>query len=263
MNLAELQEALVLDVTGRRSGGAALAAEVSCDGGGHTDARLDIYRDNVAGAHRSALSAAFPVVRQVLGKLYWEQLVRAEIPTYGSQSPDLHSYGAFMPELLATLLRKREELSDYAYLGELARLEWLVHKTRFCADEPVFDWQSFLASSTAVQGDVILVTSKKLTLFDSEYAVDGVWQSHHLAESKSLPAAPDGIHCSISRGRSFAVRVARVSAQETIMLRALQKGRSLNELHAEMDCEIDFIVRCLFEWIQQGHITGHADSARV
>ena len=70
MTLDELQAAFVLDVTGRGDGKAALAREVLFAAGVHAEARLDIYRDNVAGAHHGALDVAFPVVRAVLGDRY-------------------------------------------------------------------------------------------------------------------------------------------------------------------------------------------------
>jgi hypothetical protein len=263
VTLDELQEAFVLDVTRRTDGNAALAGKVSFAAGVHAEIRLDIYRDNVIGAHRGALDVAFPVVREVLGDRYWEQLLIAEIPTYGTRSPDLHSYGAFMPELLTTLIHERKELSNYRYLAELARLEWIVHETQFCADEPVFDWLAFKAISPASQGNLILVTSKTLTLFDSEYAVDGVWHAHQLTESYPLPPAPDGIQCCISRGRAFDVRVARVSAQEATMLKAIQRGSSLDELRAGTECETDVIVQQLFAWIKHGYVVGFSGISRV
>ena len=175
---------------------------------------------------------------------------------FGTQSPDIHTYGAFIPELLGTLIQERTELLDYGYLAELARLEWIVHETQFCADEPGFDWLAFEAVSPVAQCDAKLLTSKTLTLFDSDYAVDAVWHSHQQIEGVSLAPAPDGMQCCISRGRSFDVRVARVSEQEAIMLRALQHGTTLNEFHAKTGRGIDVIIQQLFAWIEHGYVVG-------
>ena len=164
MSLAAVQAALVSAATGRDAPDAALLASVRAHRNASADERLAAYRANIKGAHLQALDQAYPVLREVLGPRYWRQLLEAELPFYGSPSPDLNGYGDFIPALLREAQPRRPELGDLPYLESLATLEWQVHRARLAADDDVFDWEAFAMLPGERQAQARVLRSKALSL---------------------------------------------------------------------------------------------------
>jgi len=218
--------------------------------------RLNAYRANVVESHLNALDNAFPVVRKVLGARYWRQLLRSEISVYGSHSQDLHSYGSFVPELLRNAQCRQSELSEYGYLGDLAELEWIVHRTQFVADEQSFDWNAFRLLSAQEQSRAVLSTSATLSIFQSEYPIDRVWHVHRTSPPPELPDSTDEIMCCVHRDASFNVQLTRLTKRQTNRLKMLQLGTSLTELEAAIEIDQEGIVLELFDWIERGYVVG-------
>ena len=83
-------------------------------------ANLAIYRNNASSTFRTALELTFPVVRRRVGDDYFRQLARHYRQRFPSRSGDLHWVG---PRLRG-LPRRLSAGGEYAWLADLARLEW-------------------------------------------------------------------------------------------------------------------------------------------
>ena len=83
-------------------------------------ANLGIYRNNSDWQFRSALAASFPVLKKRVGDEYFRQLAFHYRAGHPSRSGDLHWVGRDFAGFLAVHLRD----GDYAWLADLARLEW-------------------------------------------------------------------------------------------------------------------------------------------
>ena len=81
---------------------------------------LSIYRNNTAISFRSALESSFPVVRRRVGDDYFRQLSAQYRARFPSRSGDLHWIGRDFSAFLLEHLHG----SEYAWLADLARLEW-------------------------------------------------------------------------------------------------------------------------------------------
>jgi hypothetical protein len=218
------------------------------------DERIKAYRANVRGAHLNALDQVFQVIREVLGARYWRQLLEEEIEAFASTSPDLHTYGEFVPSLLQTAQESRPELKDFPYLRDLATLEWHAHCARFALDDPQFNWKAFSALDPDLQSRVILRPGRALKVFHSRYPVDIIWHAHQAtaaaAPESGLPA-PICIH----RVNRFDVTVTRLSLENANLLEAIANGISLDELYDQEKLrQSEAIVRQLYDWIQRGWI---------
>ncbi|MDE0153252.1 MAG: DNA-binding domain-containing protein [Gammaproteobacteria bacterium] len=251
MNLAELQTKMLEAVTQTGSADPGLDSLIPPARGIRSEMRLDAYRSNIRGAHLEALDAAYPVTREVLGLRYWRQLLAQEIPAFGSQSPDLHEYGDFLPELLSRVQESRKELADFGYLSELAQLEWQVHLARFKAPDPDFDWVAFQALESDQQMRVQFTLSHALHLMWFSQPVDALWHSHQENDLVLPPQSP--VTCCIHRQKSFDVAVTRLSNSEQELLEALGEGQCLEALPAG---DSQATVQTLFDWIQIGWISG-------
>ena len=235
--------------TGHDTPATALLASVRAHGNASADERFAAYHANVRGAHLQALDNAFPVLREVLGPRYWRQLLQQSLHCYASPAADLNDYGEFVPGLLQDAQRERPELRDLPYLAALANLEWRVHRARFAADDPAFDWGAFATMPAEQQAQTRLRYSNAFSLLAFNYPVDAIWRSHHGIDSNDDDG--DECFCCVHRAGRFDVGVTRVSAGEYTELEALA-ATTIGELQAGNDA----LAQRIFGWIQRGWITG-------
>lgn len=257
MTWRERQAALFDVALGDAAAARRLAPDVR-EGAIAADRRLDVYRSLVAEAHLESLSSTFPVVAAVLGDRYWHQLVRASWPRPGSDDADLGRYGAFVPALLASAVAAQPELADYAYLPELASLEWSVHEAESRTGGPLFDWGAFAALPAEEQERRTLLPHPALTLLRLEAPVDEVWRRHRAPERASAETPPGRrLACAVHPEGRFGVGVARVTPEALPLLESILTGASLASLAAEHAALPDLMER-LHGYIGDGWIAGIA-----
>ncbi|MCJ7452651.1 MAG: DNA-binding domain-containing protein, partial [Steroidobacteraceae bacterium] len=123
LSLAELQarfaSALRAGDTQPNDDAAGFAACIVDDGLAPAS-RLQVYRNNVSAMFTTALARSYPVLRQRVGEGYFAKLVAEYRSDHPSRSGDLHWIGRCFPEWI----RARMAGTDYAWLADLARLEW-------------------------------------------------------------------------------------------------------------------------------------------
>ena len=100
-----------------------------------TERRLAIYRANVEAAANKALSAAYPVIRQVVGGARFDDLARAYQRHAPSRSGDLNGLGSMFADFIAD----DDGARLLPYLPDLARLEWAAHRAYGAADAEALD----------------------------------------------------------------------------------------------------------------------------
>lgn len=82
--------------------------------------RFDVYRNNMASSLIEALEATYPVVKQLVGKAFFQTASKLYIQQDPPSSPVIHEYGGTFPEFLESF----EPAAVIHYLGDVARLEW-------------------------------------------------------------------------------------------------------------------------------------------
>ncbi len=83
-------------------------------------ARVQVYRNNVRAMFTGALERTYPVLRQRVGEGYFAKLAAEYRIDHPSRSGDLHWIGRHFAEWISI----RMAGTDYAWLADLARLEW-------------------------------------------------------------------------------------------------------------------------------------------
>ncbi len=83
-------------------------------------ARVQVYRNNARAMFTGALERTYPVLRQRVGEGYFERLAAEYRRDYPSRSGDLHWIGRHFAQWIGA----RMAGTDYAWLADLARLEW-------------------------------------------------------------------------------------------------------------------------------------------
>ncbi len=108
------------------------AAAWAVDDGIPAAARLRVYRNNSQAMFEQALQLTYPVVHGRVGHDYFRQLAHHFRNAHPSRTGDLHDVGRPFPGFLAWHLAG----TSYAWLAELAALEWAVAEAGVAADSP-------------------------------------------------------------------------------------------------------------------------------
>jgi hypothetical protein len=160
--------------------------------------RLAIYRNNLREGFRKTLALEFPVIERLVGDAYFRQLALEFQARHPSRSGDLHHVGA----PFASYLTQRFADTKYAYLVDLARLEWAREQALVAADAPplgpgrlrVFDPESYGALQCTLHPACALVSSA--------YPILRIWQMHQPgAQLQNIDPSSGGENVLVHRGR--------------------------------------------------------------
>lgn len=185
-------------------------------------ARLDVYRNNARETFRKTLAAAYPVVQRLVGDACFRGIAARFMREFPSRAGDLGRYGAE----LATLLDVYYRDTEYAYLADVARLEWACAEVETAAHEVPFDLLA-LGSVRDEEHAALRFTLRPAARFvSSRYPVLAIWEANQ---------TPDGARVSLSSGgdrvlvlrRSGAIGLHRLDAGTFAFARSLADGETL------------------------------------
>jgi len=221
--------------------------------------RVALYRGNVIAAWEKALANAYPVVRALVGDEFFAALARAYGRAYPSVSGDLNRFGAHLAKFVAAF----EHTQSLPYLGDVAALEWAVHRAHYAADAIV------LTRERVVTLPPVDLLSAHFGLhpacfgIDSPFPIARIWQAH---QPRTKVALPDSLDC-----REFAlvvrpgwrVEVLVSSAGEIAALAHVCSGKDVEVVIAaglEADPGFDF-PKTLVRWLDFGILTEERSSS--
>ena len=230
------------------AGDAALAPLLKGD-----TARVGIYRGNLHAHWRRALASAYPVLRQLVGDAFFDDLA----PVYGrahpAQDPDLNRFGAALPDFLAGFA----PAAGYPYLPDVARLEWAVHEAWFAPDDARRVPAAALGGLAPAAFEAArAVVHPSLRLHASGWATAALWHAHQ-PDGPPFPAVLRTGTCARVLRARFAVDVRTVGAAEHAALACLVAGGTFGAaLDAAFDLDGDFDVAAhLGRWLGEGSVT--------
>jgi hypothetical protein len=185
-------------------------------------ANLAIYRNNTAAAFRSALEIGFPVLRRRVGDDYFRQLAHHYQERFPSRSGDLHWVGRDFAEFLQSHLAG----GDYAWLADLARLEW----ARECAAienvAPAVGPAALSEIASAELEHVVFGLQPSLRLVESPYPVFSVWLANQVENAPPVDQSTGG-ECGMVRARPDGVEISILAPDLFSYLSALAAGATL------------------------------------
>ena len=202
------------------------------------DRRLAIYRGNMVAAADKALSSAYPVIRQVVGTEFFHGLAREFQRGTPSTSGDLTEFGASFHAFLETF----EHVQAMPWLGDLARLEWAVHRAYGAADAP--DWDAAALGTVAPddQAAIRFQWAPGTALVTSRFPIVRVWTIHQPGYAGEFSVSWECTETALVARRGFVVDVAECAAGDAVFLEASLAGAPLGdaaatalELHPDFD----------------------------
>ncbi len=217
----------------------------------HADGRLAIYRANMVAAADKALSAAYPVIRQVVGDEFFEGLAREYQRGTPSTSGDLGEFGATFDAFLADF----EHVQDMPWLPDLARLEWAAHRAYGAADAPDWDAASLGTVEPDQQDAIRFAWSPGLAIVRSRWPVVHVWTIHQPAHDAEFAVDWNVPETALVARAGFAVMVTACASADADFIEASLRGAPLGEAAAAtLDNHPDFDL---------GALLGRAFAARL
>ncbi len=170
--------------------------------------RLDVYRNTVLASLTEALADAFPVVCRLVDERFFRYAAAAFIRAHPPEQACLSVYGEKLPDFLAAFPPCRE----LAYLPDVARLEWLMHRAAFAEDARPLSPSAL--SDVGEPERLVLALDPSLGLLSSAWPVDRIWRANRRG-------ADGAEHIDLSSGGAR-LEVRRVA--DDVVLRSLDAG---------------------------------------
>ena len=257
MNLAETEFLLSACLTPRCSATQQTRAQqlIRTDGHIPPELALLIYGNNVSGARVKSLVAAYPACFRILGEVCFNNLAHRFIEHTPSVQPDLNHYGAAFSDFLDEWTQSQASFSDYRYLGDLARLEWLCHTAYYAEDDPQFDFRALAKASQGAQEACCFQLGHSVGLLQSDYPVMAIRETNlSTSEATAVQAVELPEHLVVSRP-AFQIRVERIDALTFEVLASCQEGMTLGHITSTNQDYTRMIPEILPGLIQHGWIT--------
>lgn len=223
--------------------------------------RLGLYRGNLLAAWRKALGNAFPVVQALVGEEFFAALAREYGHAQPSASGDLNRYG----DRFAAFIAGFEHTRKLAYLGDVAALEWSVHRAHYAADAiPLSRHQlarllphELLAARFGIH--------PACSWLASAYPVAQIWLAHQRGTDVALPTCLDASETALIARPRWRVEVVRADAGEIAALNALRAGATLETaIEAALVAQPGFdFARALPRWLDLSLLIASPAAARI
>lgn len=136
--------------------------------------RIAVYRNAVRANQRGALAAAFPVVEQMVGTAFFNEAADRNLAAHPSGSGDLHDLGATFPDFL----REYSHAAELPYLGDLAALEWALHRAFHAADVAPVGVEALAAVPADALDRLVLVPTPGCAQIASVWPILTLWRAH-------------------------------------------------------------------------------------
>jgi hypothetical protein len=229
------------------TGDATLLAGIREDGVAAA-ARLNVYRNNAHAVFRTSLERTFPVLARRVGDGYFRRLASEYRTDHPSRSGDLHWVGSAFP----SWLERRLAGSEYAWLADLARLEWACEEVLVAADAAPIGLDALAAFRPEDLAGLSLGLQPALRCVHSAYPVWSVWRSNQPDGSGgAVDLALGAEHVVVTRAADRPVLHLRPET-EVRFVAALAAGQRLAAALEQSGLPVDGLAEALAWLFQYG-----------
>jgi hypothetical protein len=222
------------------------------------DLALNIYGNNISGALIKALTAAYPACLRILGERCFNGIAHRFIEHIASDQPDLNQYGATFSEFLDDWTEMQKLFSEYRYLGDLARLEWLCHTAYYAQDDSPFDFMAFSTASRNSQECLRFRLGHSIGLLQSVYPVMKIREANLEEGNAAQVDAGDLPEYLVVSRPEARPQVERVDATSFLVLTACMKDMMLRDIVGIGRLQENTLAEVLPRLIQRRWITDYS-----
>jgi hypothetical protein len=182
---------------------------------------LSVYAGNVRSNFTDSLISSYPVIQHLVGEDYFLQAVRGFHAGHPSLSGDLQAAGTRFAQYLSQLHGDDE----YRYLGDVARLEWLVQETLLAPAHDPLDLAKVGRVAPTAYDELLFQLHPAARLFASEFPCLAIWEANTGGAAEppliDLGAGPDRLLLLRHGGE---LKFHRLSRGELAFLQSLHAG---------------------------------------
>jgi len=131
--------------------------------------RLNVYKNNTHALLRDLLKDAFPVTTILLGEEFMAYAAHEFVAAAPPEGGDMNSYGRDFPDFLGHM----PNVNKFAYVPDVARLEWLAREAYLSPRGPAISGQDLNAIPDPMTLQLYL--QPHLYLLRSGWPVDKLW----------------------------------------------------------------------------------------
>jgi hypothetical protein len=225
------------------------AMPVPKDVKGTADKRYAIYRNNVTVGLVRAMEANFPAIRKLLGAEYFVGLAREFVQAHPPRSPLMFFYG----DGFADFLQLQDDLVEYPYLADVARLEQKWRLSYHEQDAPCLSSDEIAGLNETQLSDLRLTSHPAFALLESPYAVHAIFKANRRDDDLEISSLNTPEYVVITRPQ-FNVETQTVSKGTYVFLSLLSEGQSLGEAADkafEVDPDLD-LAHCISTFLAAG-----------
>jgi len=189
-------------------------------------ARLGVYRNNARETFRKTLAAAYPVLQRLVGELCFRGIAEHFMREFPSRAGDLGRFGAELAMLLDIYYRD----TAFAYLVDVARLEWAVAEVETAADALPLDLLQLTAVAENEHPALKFAMRPAVRFVSSRHPVLSIWEANQVHDVVPVDLASGAEHVLVMR-RGGGVRLHRLDSGAFAFARSLADGESLADAH--------------------------------
>ena len=187
------------------------------------DERLGVYRNNVTASLTASLQSIFPVVCRLVDARFFAYAAQEFIRSSPPAAPCLAEYGGAFADFLSAFPPCRE----LAYLTDVARLEWALHRAASAPETTALGLAALQQVPTERAPRLTFRLAPSYAYIVSSWPVDRIWQANRAAgdgDTVSLDAG--GLQVEIRRHRGE-VEMRRLPPAVFAFRGALASGQPL------------------------------------
>jgi hypothetical protein len=222
--------------------------------------RLRIYRNNYLANSGEALAAVYPATLRLIGADFFRQAAGRYAREVRSTSGDIRRYGGSFPDFLASL----EDLANFPYLRDVARLEWAWHRAFHSESANPLDLLALRNIAPEDYPALRFRLQPAARLLASDYPILRIWQVN-LEEwqgDQTVDLGEGGVNLLILR-RENSVTVETLPPADYRLLESLNLGDRLAKAIADgLAAEPDFdFGGALARFVSRGVLVGFSTDA--
>ena len=159
---------------------------------------VQVYQNNARETYRKALLASYPVIERLVGEDCFRGLAQKYMRDYPSTSGDLQNFVVAFPKFLFELYGD----SDFAYLPDVARLEWAAEEVQLAGESERIDLDALSRLDPGRYANVRFSRSKSARLVCSPYPILSIWKTNQLQSTRSGSRCRPGLRLGTSRRKT-------------------------------------------------------------
>ncbi len=216
---------------------------------------MDVYKNNLHLQAQQVIENTFPTLSRLIGHRL-STLASDFLQKYSFKQGDWGEWGSELPEFIVHY----PMLSEFPYLTDVARLDWVIHQCERAADHEQSP-EKLLQLAECDLDNTFFICAPGLRVLSSQYPIVSIYQAHledelDLTQAQLKLRAGEGEFAIIWR-KKWKALVKEVTVSEFNWVNLLISGYSIGSALEEAGSDFDFT-----SWFTEAFTQGYIHSIR-